>query len=335
MTMDAHPAGGFEPASSQDSGSTLEGNVTVGHRALTIKQLHRHETSKIRYLATDESQQWFELIVSDSKDELETRAAHAEEHSEFMVVCDEIVETDHGWVAVYPIPTEGTTLVQQLATARMNRVRNEAADLCESLVTPLCKFFEALHARDLIIDRHEAGEIWIGHNGSIHLLDCRLLSHGEQPNKIVTSPQFSPPEAYGRASGQLTERSDVFFVGMMMYHCLIRTNLPGTVGLLNDRLPHPLLFHPKIEPELVAVAMKATSLTPAFRYSSGRELSNALDWALMMEGKRTATERKSLSLDYAEETHIGLSKQRYCAENQDSAFSGMERPDDTRLLYGF
>ena len=90
---------------------------------------------------------------------------------------------------------------------------------------------------------------------------------------------------------------------------------------MHDRLPPPSLFHPRVHPELEAVTKRATSIIPSYRYVDAGQMVDAVQWALNLERRRSEPGPKLTNLEFASETHIGLLKQRYCSENQDSHFS--------------
>ena len=104
--------------------------------------------------------------------------------------------------------------------------------------------------------------------------------------------------------------------------------------MVQGRLPPPLLFHPRIHPELEAVTRRAVSLIPSYRYEDAGALTSAIRWALRMERRRSTEKVGDLRLEIASETHIGLLKQRYCAENQDSHFHSWD-PTTHRGIFSF
>lgn len=306
--------------------------ILIDGETFRFERLHKSFQGGSRFLARDAQDKTVELLICNSETFIDSRLEQQTIKPDAYAPLRLRSSVGNHAVAVFEL-SSGNALVGQLAQARTNRAVNDCADLTERISLPLAKFMEALQTHGCTLGCHDPAEFWIRESGEIVLLDVPLLescAKNQQFTRLI--PAFSPPEAYGRCGGVLDERADVFFIGIVLYHCLIRVPMPSSVGLIDERLPPPGLFHPRVHPDLGAVVRKATSLIPANRYVNAASLVSALHKSLATERNRNSTTTRALKLDIATETHIGLLKQRYCAENQDSYFTSWD-PIGSRGLF--
>lgn len=310
----------------------IEDTLSVGEADYAVTKVHESGKDAVRLIAKASDDSIVEIVVSTEKERVEHRKRLHIAHPKFFPPMLHREKNGAYWMAVFELGSSGSTLVSELATARSQRAINDCADLCETIVLPVVRMLTALHEEGLALTVHNASEVWLKEDGQVWLLDCPLQAQDESLEAYRVMPSFSPPEAYGRCGGSLGPKADVFFVGMILYHCLTRVPVPSTVGLVHDRLPAPSLFHPRVQPELEAVTKRATSLIPDYRYSDATKLMQAMEWALKLERKRTTPQAPLQGMEFAAETHIGLLKQRYCPENQDSHFASWDQSQSRGLF---
>lgn len=301
----------------------IDGPLSIDDETYRIERLHKTLKGGSRFLARDSQDRAVELLICNAEHHIDDRLKRHGLLPELFTKMR--VRSTHGTYAVAIFELEhGTTVVGQLAHARINRAVNDCADLTDSIILPVAKLVEAVHEAGFTLGLHDPAEIWMRDSGEVVLLDVPLIDSAQVEEGMRIVPAFSPPEAYGRCGGVLDERADVFFVGILLYHSLVRVPVPSSVGLIDERLPPPGLFHPRVHPDLSAVTRKATSLIRSNRYPDLKALRSALEWSLGIERARNGPLTKPLKLEVATETHIGLLKQRYCAENQDSYFTSWD-----------
>jgi len=102
-----------------------------------------------------------------------------------------------------------------------------------------------------------------------------------KPGEIVGSARYmSPEQLMGK---EATPRSDVYSVGVLLYHCLTgRPPFSGDVRALAQQHIHedptpPRKLNPKISPQVEAVILKALAKDPNLRYASAVAMLDAID----------------------------------------------------------
>jgi serine/threonine protein phosphatase PrpC len=315
-----------------DSSLEIDGPLSIDGETFHSDRLHKSFPGGSRFLAHDDQDKPVEILICTSDAPIDLRLEQQANTPESYASLRLRGSVGERSVAVFDLGT-GTTLIGKLAQARTNRAINDCAELTHRIGLPLAKFMVKLQSHGCTLGCHDPAEFWFRDSGEIVLLDVALQSAStSELESIELMPAFSPPEAYGRCGGVLNNRADVFFIGAVLYHCLIRVPVPSSLGMVDERLPPPGLFHPRVDPDLGAVVRKATSLIPANRHIDAANLVSALEQSLATERSRNAPTTRTLKLEIATETHIGLLKQRYCAENQDSYFTSWD-PVASRGLF--
>jgi serine/threonine protein phosphatase PrpC len=297
--------------------------MTFDNETYRIERLHKSLDGGSRFIGRDSQEEPVELLLCTSEALIDERLERNARKPDVFPKLRIRTRNEDYFVAIFEM-TPGTTAIGQLAKARSNRAVNDGSDLAERIVLPIAQLVERLHQDKLTLGVHDPAEIWMSESGEVSLLDLPLLDGAKTEPARRVVPGFSPPETYGRCGGMLDEQADVFFVGILLYHALVRVPVPSSVGLIDERLPPPGLFHPRVQADMSAVTRKATSLIRANRYPHMQGLSSALSKALQTERDRNAPLAEALRFEVATETHIGLLKQRYCAENQDSYFTSWD-----------
>src|SRR5215213_6507171 len=113
-----------------------------------------------------------------------------------------------------------------------------------------------------------------------------------RPGEILGSARYmSPEQLMGK---EATPRSDVYSVGVLLYHCLTgRPPFSGDVRALAQQHIHedptaPRKLNPKISPQMEAVILKALAKDPDHRYPSAVAMLDAIDVEPSPRIERTA-----------------------------------------------
>ena len=117
--------------------------------------------------------------------------------------------------------------------------------------------------------------VLVSPDGNVKMLDfgiSREFREGaDVDTRILGTREYAPPEQFGFR--QTDERSDIYSLGMMLYHIL--TGQTPSAGL------HERGFvDPDIPEELRPVLMRATEFEPSRRFSSVREMQEAFEAAI-------------------------------------------------------
>lgn len=147
------------------------------------------------------------------------------------------------------------------------RVLDWARQLCDVLA------YLHSHSPPIIFRDMKPGNIMLSRSGQIKLIDfgiARFFRPSNAPDtQILGTPGYAPPEQYGKA--QTDERSDIYALGMTIFHLLTNTLSDEGFGLENVRD-----INPRISPMVARALEKATSIKPSDRYESVEMFRHAL-----------------------------------------------------------
>jgi WD40 repeat protein len=144
---------------------------------------------------------------------------------------------------------------------------------------------EYCHGRQVIHRDIKPQNIIICPDGHVELVDFGLVKLWD-PNDPQThtamrgmgTPAYAPPEQYGAQPGHTDPRSDLYSLGATLYHALTGEP-PATAG---DRMANPDSFtpmgrlNPRVGVQTETAVMQAMELPLAKRFSSAREMAQAL-----------------------------------------------------------
>ncbi|GCE04643.1 hypothetical protein KDAU_19720 [Dictyobacter aurantiacus] len=147
------------------------------------------------------------------------------------------------------------------------RVLDWARQLCDVLA------YLHSHSPPIIFRDMKPGNIMLSRSGQIKLIDfgiARFFRPSNAPDtQILGTPGYAPPEQYGKA--QTDERSDIYALGMTIFHLLTNTLSDEGFGLEDVRA-----INPRISPMVARALEKATSIKPSDRYESVEMFRHAL-----------------------------------------------------------
>lgn len=141
----------------------------------------------------------------------------------------------------------------------------------------LCDVLDYLHTHSpepIIFRDMKPSNVMINPQGHIVLVDFGIAKpfQGSQKGTMIGTEGYSPPEQY---RGEATPAADIYALGATLHHALTRQD---------PRLEPPFSFNerpirqanPNVSAALEAVVDRALNYDPASRYSSVREMKDAL-----------------------------------------------------------
>lgn len=228
--------------------------------------------------------------------------------------------------ALPPVPSVADGLAALLA----DRLGVDVVAAIERWVLPLCTFVARWHAEGRFFGALDPAEILIDGEGVVKLREpiaaLELSVAPVAPRRRRTPRGFSAPEVVGHQGGGVGPRTDVFFIGAVLYYALTRVAPLSEASLPSERLPPPQVYYPDVPPELAAVARRATSPMATRRYANAPELLRALRIALRTHTQRVSAGPRRLLLDIGHELHIGVLKGQFSPVNQDDLFLAFDAP---------
>ena len=128
-----------------------------------------------------------------------------------------------------------------------------------------------------------------------------------QTGALVGTPTYmSPEQCQGAHGDKLTEASDLYSLGVVLYQMLtgsVPFKADTAVGMLMAHLqqspPDPRVLSPNVPPQLVKVVFRALEKDPAKRYASADEMRKALEDANSALGKTTIGSLRAVKLEPA------------------------------------
>jgi serine/threonine-protein kinase len=159
------------------------------------------------------------------------------------------------------------------------------------------------HGRGIIHRDIKPSNILVSAGGTVKVADfgiARIVEEDDgagEPGEIVGSARYMSPE---QLRGQeATPRSDIYSVGVLLYHCLTgRPPFSGDVKILARQHLHkdptpPRKLNKNISPHMEAVIMKALAKNPDDRYPSATAMLDDIEAEAPPKTTRTTEAPKS------------------------------------------
>lgn len=243
-----------------------EGATAVVYRGLDLR-LQRRVAIKVLLPEVDRA--------TRGRFEREALAAAQVNHPGIMAIYDVNLEGDRPYLIVEHV--EGRPLSEFIPAPP-----TLAAEYCRQI----CLALDYAHKRGLIHRDIKPANVHITPEGQVKIMDFGLAISGESKRmtaagRIIGTPAYLSPE---QAQGlPLTHHTDIYSTGVVLYE-LVTGVLPfdaDDIGLLllqqvkkAPRPPHDL--NPAIPPALERVILKALAKQPEDRFSTAREMAEAL-----------------------------------------------------------
>ncbi|MCB9582147.1 MAG: serine/threonine protein kinase [Polyangiaceae bacterium] len=168
----------------------------------------------------------------------------------------------------------------------------------------VCLAVDYAHRRGVLHRDLKPANIMLGDYGEVTVIDwgiARLVGDVESDTVLCTPGYASPEQIAGR---ELSPASDVYALGAILFEILTLERLhPADANAAEDatlagQLDAPSARKPDADPELDAICLRALALEPADRFSSARELYEAVESHL--DGQRDAERRRALADEHAQ-----------------------------------
>ncbi|MEX2173175.1 MAG: serine/threonine-protein kinase [Pirellulaceae bacterium] len=178
----------------------------------------------------------------------------------------------------------GTTLAQRLADGPLPP--REAA----VLLAKIARAIHFAHMRGVLHRDLKPSNILLDEAGEPHVTDFGLakqMSGGETLTKtgaVLGTPAYMAPEQAAGARGQVGPRSDVYSLGVMLYHMLtgrppFQAASPAEMVMLvleQDPVP-PRMLNPKADRDLEMICLRCLQKPADLRYASAAGLADDLE----------------------------------------------------------
>jgi eukaryotic-like serine/threonine-protein kinase len=181
---------------------------------------------------------------------------------------------------------------ESLATRLERQGRIPLADALE-IVNQVAEALEAVHRKDIVHrdlkpdnlflladDKYPRGlKVKILDFGIAKLLGEQTHSPKTQTGMVIGTPAYMSPEQCKGVAGGIDRRSDVYALGVILFHMVcgrVPFEAEGTGEILGmhiyETVPSPLKFAPDLPAELVALIMKALEKDPQNRFQTMAEM---------------------------------------------------------------
>lgn len=204
----------------------------------------------------------------------EARSAAALDHPN---VCSihEIADADDGRMFIAMACYEGQTLKERISRDSLS------IDECVSTALQVARALSAAHARGIVHRDIKPGNILVGSDGAVRLLDFGLamvLDKSDSTSRMTpgTVGYMSPEQAHNLP---LDQRTDIWSLGVVLYEMLsgVRPFRAATArdtvrAILHDE-PEPIgTLRPDLPPLLGTIVGRLLQKDPAARYASADDL---------------------------------------------------------------
>lgn len=273
----------------------LETGSMLGGRYRVLHDVGRGGAGHV-YLVLNEraGKQWAAKEIKKEEDETRNALiADAEVlkklHHPYIPSIVDIIETQEYYYVLMDF-IEGRTLKEVL--------RDEGAQPQEKVVKwalELCDIFRYLHSRQpkIIFRDTKPANIMLKPNGYISLIDFGSAREYKPGNTDDTtnlgSRGYAAPEQYEGVGGQTDERTDIYNLGVTMYHLLTGHN-PSQYPFKIYPIRH---WDKTLSSGLEKIVLKCTQSNPDERYQTAEELTYALQrYRELDDGKIRERNRK-------------------------------------------
>jgi serine/threonine-protein kinase len=178
----------------------------------------------------------------------------------------------------------GTTLAQALAEGPLPP--REAA----RILATVARAIHFAHMRGVLHRDLKPSNILLDEHGEPHVTDFGLAKQVSDAAELTRSgsvlgtPAYMAPEQAAGARGQIGPRSDVYSLGVILYHMLtgrppFQAASPGEMVLLvleQDPVP-PRMLNPAVDRDLEMICLKCLQKPSDLRYASSAALADDLD----------------------------------------------------------
>ena len=162
-----------------------------------------------------------------------------------------------------------------------------APEQAARIMLQICRALEAAHAEGVIHRDLKPQNIMLDASGRVYVMDFGIarsvyLPGMTQTGALIGTPEYMSPEQ-GRGE-KLTERSDIFSLGIIFYELLTGkfpyhsdTPLATLWKRMTEKVTPPAVLDPTLPQELSAIVVKALEIEPKNRFASAGEMAQQLE----------------------------------------------------------
>src|SRR6266446_3199332 len=173
-----------------------------------------------------------------------------------------------------------------------------APEQAARIMLQICRALEAAHVEGVIHRDLKPQNIMLDASGRVYVMDFGIarsayLPGMTQTGALIGTPEYMSPEQ-GRGE-KLTERSDIFSLGIIFYELLTGkspyysdTPLATLWKRMTEKATAPVVLDPTLPQALSDIVVKALEIEPKNRFASAREMAQQLEiWLGPSEGSST------------------------------------------------
>ena len=173
-----------------------------------------------------------------------------------------------------------------------------APDQAARIMLQICRALEAAHAEGVIHRDLKPQNVMLDASGRVYVMDFGIarsayLPGMTQTGALIGTPEYMSPEQ-GRGE-KLTERSDIFSLGIILYEMLTGkspyysdTPLATLWKRMTEKVTSPMVVDPTLPQALSDIVVKALEIEPKNRFASAQEMTQQLEiWRGPSEGSST------------------------------------------------
>jgi len=160
-------------------------------------------------------------------------------------------------------------------------------DQAARIMLQICRALEAAHAEGVIHRDLKPQNVMLDARARVYVMDFGIarsayLPGMTQTGALIGTPEYMSPEQ-GRGE-KLTERSDIFSLGIIFYELLTGrspyhsdTPLATLWKRMTERVTPPVVIDPTLPQALSNIVVKALEIEPQNRFASAREMTQQLE----------------------------------------------------------
>src|SRR5260221_10143335 len=162
-----------------------------------------------------------------------------------------------------------------------------APEQAARIMLQICRALEAAHVEGVIHRDLKPQNIMLDAKGRVYVMDFGIarsayLPGMTQTGALIGTPEYMSPEQ-GRGE-KLTERSDLFSLGIIFYELLTGkspyysdTPLATLWKRMTEKATPPVVLDPTLPQALSNIVVKALEIEPKNRFASAREMAQQLE----------------------------------------------------------
>jgi tetratricopeptide (TPR) repeat protein/predicted Ser/Thr protein kinase len=173
-----------------------------------------------------------------------------------------------------------------------------APEQAARIMLQICRALEAAHAEGVIHRDLKPQNIMLDANGRVYVMDFGIARSVDLPGMTQTGALIGTPEYMSPEQGRgetLTERSDIFSLGIIFYELLTGrqpyysdTPLATLWKRMTEKATPPAVVDPTVPQALSGIVVKTLEIEPEKRFASAREIAQQLEiWLGPSEGSST------------------------------------------------